>query len=292
MTLALHHDLNNDLFKKTGFNAEDFMVGAEPALERFQEVLYSLDRSVLPDFTKGLKKAMEADEDDTIEMKTVTGIKDVFVTTEKLKGLETAMEEQADWKKKGKEDSESLYGQLYGMVSEQLMDACEKQFVTSVMHSYMNQIPRMCYTLESGEIHNIALVSARAHEVIPEEVEEEEKEGADPDIMVDESLKPILDKNYPVAAQIEVIYSISQSFRRLKIDKTDEPNATDVPSEDSKEEEKDGKSDDVERQLETSWVAVFEGMLSDGTKSTDNPLHWKLIDNRPAWEFPGMNAPR
>ena len=140
--------------------------------------------------------------------------------------------------------------------------------------------------------YQIALVSARAHEVIPEEVEEEEKEGADPDIMVDESLKPILDKNYPVAAQIEVIYSISQSFRRLKIDKTDEPNATDVPSEDSKEEEKDGKSDDVERQLETSWVAVFEGMLSDGTKSTDNPLHWKLIDNRPAWEFPGMDMPR
>jgi hypothetical protein len=156
MTLALHHDLNNDLFKKTGFNAEDFMVGAEPALERFQEVLYSLDRSVLPEFTKGLKKAMEADEDDTIEVKTVTDIKDLIATTEKLKGLETAMEEQADWKKKGKEDPESLYGQLYGMVSEQLMDACEKQFVTSVMHSYMNQIPRMCYTLESGEIHNVS----------------------------------------------------------------------------------------------------------------------------------------
>ena len=156
MTLALHHDLNNDLFKKTGFNAEDFMVGAEPALERFQEVLYSLDRSVLPEFTKGLKKAMEADEDDTIEVKAVTDIKDLIATTEKLKGLETAMEEQADWKKKGKEDPESLYGQLYGMVSEQLMDACEKQFVTSVMHSYMNQIPRMCYTLESGEIHNVS----------------------------------------------------------------------------------------------------------------------------------------
>jgi hypothetical protein len=135
-------------------------------------------------------------------------------------------------------------------------------------------------------------VSARAHEVIPEEVEEEEKEKSDPDIMVDDSLKPIIDKNYPVAAQIEVIYSISQSFRRLKIDKTDEPNATDAPSGDIKEEEKDGKSDDVERQLETSWVAVFEGMLSDGTKSTDNSLHWKLIDNRPAWEFPGMDMPR
>lgn len=297
MTLALHHDLSNDLFLDNGFNVEEFMEAAEPSLERFQEVLYSLDRNVLPGFTKGLKEALEKDGDGghedegaKTEVKTVTDIKDSEATMEKVQGIETAMQGEANWKKKAEENPETLYGQLYGMVSEQLMDACEKQFVTSVMHCYMNQIPRMCYTLESGEIHNVALVSARAHEVIPKEEVDEDEKNDDNGYLVDESLTPITDKKYPVAAQIEVIYSISQSFRRLKLDEIDEGSTT--GSEKKKEEEEESKSDDDEQKLDTAWVAVFEGMLSDGPNGSDNSLRWKLIDNRPAWEFPGKDMPR
>jgi|AntRauTorckE5430_2_1112549.scaffolds.fasta_scaffold24451_1 hypothetical protein len=158
MTLALHHDLSNDLFQDNGFNVEEFMEGAEPSLERFQEVLYSLDRDVLPGFTKGLKEALEDTGDAMADVKTVTDIKDLEATIEKVKGIEKTMGDEADWKKKAEEQPNSLYGQLYGMVSEHLMDACEKQFVTSVMNCYMNQIPRMCYTLESGEIHNVSVI--------------------------------------------------------------------------------------------------------------------------------------
>ena len=54
------------------------------------------------------------------------------------------------------EDPDSLYGQLHAMVSEQLLDSCERQFKQSVLHCYMNQQPRMNYTLNSGAIQNVS----------------------------------------------------------------------------------------------------------------------------------------
>ena len=36
--------------------------------------------------------------------------------------------------------------------------------------------------------------------------------------------------------------------------------------------------------METAWVGVFEGWLDH----EHQPLTWKLVDNRPAWEYPMM----
>jgi hypothetical protein len=161
ITLALHHDLNNDLFKKNGFSIEEFMEGAEPALENFQEVLYSLDRQILPDFVKELDVITEAIEDTKVENnETQVEKSSALRTLEKLQHIEKTVKQQADWKKEAEEQPDSLYGQLYSMVSEQLLEACRLQFVSSVVNCYFNQIPRMAYTLGSGEIQSVSSVDA------------------------------------------------------------------------------------------------------------------------------------
>ncbi len=92
--------------------------------------------------------------------------------------------------------------------------------------------------------------------------------------MSDDSFSSGIEKEHPVAAQIEVIYSISQCFNRRQIDPYDNQSS---------------EIKNAEHQIETSWVAVFETILSSGSddrSTADDILRWKLIDNRPAWEFP------
>lgn len=281
MTFALHHDLNNDLFKRHDFQVEEFMEGAEPALESFQETLYSLDKSILPAFIKNLKEALEdeandAEEEgekskDSIQSIATSTFANSTMTEDKLKRMEDAVLKGSDWKKKAEEEPDSLYAELSGMISDQLLKSCESQFVMSVMSCYMNKVPRMSYELETGKISDIALLSCRAHEIVSEVDHDENKKNDDSDVMVDESLEPFVDKKYPVAAQIEVIYSISQTFAQTLI-------------EDAEEKE----TDEGSRTMETAWVAVFEGMLFDGNNGSEEKLRWKLVDNRPAWEF-GMS---
>ncbi len=144
-------------------------------------------------------------------------------------------------------------------------------------------------------------MSARVHEVIPESEEnEEENQGTSNSNkskpLVDDTLNGPIEQNYPIAAQIEVIYSISQKFKQKKIYIP----GMDTNSSDDKEQKEDSNSDsdndndsdEMEKEFDTAWVAVFEGMLTDGTKNSDDVLRWKLVDNRPAYEFPGFSLPR
>ena len=112
-------------------------------------------------------------------------------------------------------------------------------------------------------------MSARVHEIFKEDGEEETDIDHDLD---DDSLHGGIEKNNPTAAQIEVIYSISQCFKQEPVHS----------------EELEINNEEEDRTVETAWIAVFEGMLSDGTEGSEELLRWKLVDNRPAWEFPGL----
>lgn len=108
-------------------------------------------------------------------------------------------------------------------------------------------------------------------------------EGSDK-AMTDDSLSNGFEKSYPIAAQIEVIYNITQKFRRRIISPG---NVSMNASSDAGKTDEEGNtvSDDEEaEELQTAWVAVFEGLLDDGQKG-ETPLRWKLVDNRPALEF-------
>ncbi len=132
----------------------------------------------------------------------------------------------------------------------------------------------------------VALMSARAHEVPHEEkycVENQQgdnmvKEDNDKDEpMIDDSFVDDREnEKYPVIAQLEVLYTISQSFTKKKIGRDGENGVVDDNDNDN--------DNDQEHTMETAWVGVFEGWLDH----SHQPLRWKLVDNRPAWEFPMM----
>jgi len=129
--------------------------------------------------------------------------------------------------------------------------------------------------------------------------------------MVDDSFASGIDKKYPVAAQIEVIYWLSQTFRRQRVDAVDVMDGNsdgngdeDVSAKDSNvvpvvdgssdsdsanendTSSAEEKKEDEGEKFDTVWIAVFEGMLSSGGDvsdgSSEDSLRWKLIDNRPA----------
>ena len=124
-------------------------------------------------------------------------------------------------------------------------------------------------------------MSARAHEVPPEEENENNEEDIKPEIMMDDSFSNDRGEEYPVVAQIEVLYTLSQTFTRKKI------GATIMASQEVEENNDEEEKEDHEKEhtMETAWVGVFEGWLYD---KKNQPLRWKLVDNRPAWEFPAM----
>lgn len=83
--------------------------------------------------------------------------------------------------------------------------------------------------------------------------------------------EPSSEESVPVAAQVEVLYTIDETFTRPKL-----------PTEgDSTEGEKE-EGQDVSQT--TVAVGVFEGWLN-GDPSGAKELRWRLSMNRPAWEF-------
>jgi len=290
MTLALHHDLSSDLFKKYKFDAKEFLEGSEGALENFQEILYSVDKKIVMAIEEELKvgklasssTSSTSEEDDENNATPESIIEDqINVLKKKEELIQTILATQIEKKAEAEKDPDSLEGQLKNMVSQQLFEAIETQFVTNVIQCYMNDMSRLEYQLDSGEVSSATLLSARAHEVIPEETQDsrintdvendESKKDEKPEIMEDESFSNGIDKKYPVAAQLEVIYTLTQTFSRKKIGGKSEKHDSDAEEDEQKEDT-----------MDTAWVAIFEGWLENGRE----PLRWTLVNNRPAWEFP------
>lgn len=104
-------------------------------------------------------------------------------------------------------------------------------------------------------------------------VDDDMKKGeifdGDEDPMADDSFSDGIDKKYPVIAEMEVLYSVAQTFSSTPM--------LNINSEDS-----DGES---EQTISSVWVGVFEGWIRD---DGSNALQWKLVNNRPALEFSGL----
>lgn len=152
---------------KDKFQAEEFLEGSEAALENFQETLYSLDKEVLSSIKDDLNKIHEGKmsiegEDDPMESGKRNDVnellKRVQMSQEKIDQLNGVLAPHSDWKAKAEEDPDSLYGQFYRMVSDQLMEACKNQFMESVRHCFLLKVPRMDYELGSGKIQNVSFL--------------------------------------------------------------------------------------------------------------------------------------
>ena len=118
----------------------------------------------------------------------------------------------------------------------------------------------------------VALLSARAVEMSPEDNDTKKDKilDGDEDPMADVSFSNDIDKEYPVIAEMEVLYSVAQTFVAKPMLRTE-----------SEEDEEDFPNQTVN----SVWVGVFEGWIRD---NASNALQWKLVNNRPALEFPGL----
>lgn len=132
-------------------------------------------------------------------------------------------------------------------------------------------------------------MSARAHEVPPDDESDDENENRNdekPEIMVDGSLSNDSSEEdvNPICAQIEILYTISQTFSKKRLGESFRSITAINNNNNSDDDDANiDEESDKERTIESAWVGVFEGWL-DGKET----LQWKLVDNRPAWEFPVM----
>ena len=95
------------------------------------------------------------------------------------------------------------------------------------------------------------------------------KDG-DEDPMTDVSFSNETEKEYPVIAEMEVLYSVAQTFVAKPLL--------------NPESNEDGCGEN-EQMLSSMWVGMFEGWVRD---DESNEVRWKLVKNRPTSEFPGL----
>lgn len=293
MMLALYNDLNSPLFMKHGFSIEDFVAGAKPALERFHEVQVSLqedlhsddgdgegavaDESVgeregdgngnATDTPKGeeksrakfsLNKPEDASDAEAL-FQALNGIEAIGLNADG--GLMRLM--KRSWAKDAEANPDSLAAQLRDMVTREYFDAIELSSKTNCLLE-----KKLKFKAGSGEVTNLALLSARAME-LPSETERDEGDRDDSP-MSDDSLTEERIVDHPVAAQVEVLYDFEQTFKAKEGDA---------------DAEEAMKAQGLTSPRKSVLVGVFQGFLHKDPEGHDS-IRWKLALNRPAWEFP------
>lgn len=209
----------------------------------------------------------DGDDDDDDESRKMRDIQALLSGTG-MRDVERATTEE--WMKDAEDNPDGPRGRLLKMTTPEYFNMMNFVFKAT---NAMGQSANVRYVPGSTEITHMALLSARVMEIPPEPIS-----GDDVDNLTDEerekndkllnNIKPDDDYQLPVAAQVEVLYDMTQSFT------TDEPAPGMVISE---TKTVDGK-DMVTRP--TLVVAVFEGWLKGSS-----PLRWRIALNRPPWEF-------
>jgi len=169
------------------------------------------------------------------------------------------------WTKDAEADPDSLAAQLRAMVTGEYFDSIELSSKTSCLLEERNLD---AFKAESGEITNMALLSARALELPPKTARDDDDDDGTP--MTDDSLTDESLEDHPVAAQVEVLYDIEQTLRA---------NEGDANAEESM------KAQGLDIPRKSVLVGVFQGFLHKDPEGFDS-IRWKLALNRPAWEFP------
>jgi len=229
-TLALFHDLNSPHFQESNsFDVEEFMEGVGSALQNYEDVLTSLES------------------------------RDV-ITTE---GLGDGVKKR-DWKSAAKKSLDSMEKQLLDMVSSECFNALESEQRRMLTHGNN----RMYYEPETSDVKNVTLLSVRAVEMAEEDEADEERsrDDVDDDFAEDISFSDGSEKKSPIIAEMEVLYTVAQTFTAKPMFST---------------EDKKGQKG-KKQTISCAWVGVFEGLIGG---EVNDSLQWKLVKNRPALEF-------
>lgn len=302
MTLALYHDLSSPLLQKDLFSITDFMEGIEPAIENYEEVLTSLESrdlshsSTVHDNDPSITEEEQDLKDDASIVENVVNDKTIDdgadTNNEDKKQWENQLfanlsamadegnailKKQLNWKDIAISRKDSLEGELYNMVSEECFDNIQKDPRRILLHANR----RMTYQENTGEIKNVALISAKAMEVLPDDLDDSDKKlssGEDP------SFADGIEQSLPVVAEMEVLYSIAQTFQTKPIITE---NLVSADNNEKETDDDDKETDNNEVTVNSVWVAVLHGWLR-GDPRGNKELQWKLVNNRPAVEFAGI----
>jgi hypothetical protein len=268
LTYALFHEVHNPLFAKHRLDLEEFVSAVGPALENFHDVLGRL-RNDLPDSLKDVKKDLDEKlklSDDEI-LKSSNGLN----LTEALLGVNL-------WRRQAEQDPNSLAGMLSRMSTDACFDAL---FYTSKLDVLGRTHGSLVY--QDSVVNDVALLSARAALLRDPESEINEFQATDE-----------LTKDYPVGAQMDVLFEVTHTFKPIpppvateKAETESTAGATASPSDQSASPDPDAPApaDGTPPPLEVTnlAVAIFEGWLHKGPTRR---LQWKLALIREAFEFP------
>ena len=296
MMLSLFHELQNPLFKK--FDPSQFLAGLVPALENFHNVSSALENE-LHEINQRVPSNSELETNEKKsdhKEETAHDTTEEFgaVTKEEKESLLSALRVMAkkdDFESKPKKDAEaildyewmtearnhpdSLAGQLSRMVTKELFQINQLSSKTAFL--LQNQSRNMFFREGSCEVNNVALLSARA--VLFKEKEGSKSEDNKKVVREYEAVDDYIENDYDesesqIAAQLEVLYDVTQEFTVREPDDSSFSTAS------------NSSNDENSTQTTIVSVVTIEGWLHGGPD--DGQLRWKLTSYRPPYEFPGI----
>jgi hypothetical protein len=284
--LSLFHDMQNPLFKQNKFDVSEFLEGVGPALENFHNKAGALENQLhninIGEEDKSSEEAKNQGEDGSkSEAHSVNdAMSDVSIPP--LGGLfpedvgsGVSKILNHDWMDDAKGDPESLAGQLSNMVSEELFQIHQVSSKTQFL--LKNHARNIKFQEGSCSVNNVCLLSARTFLCREKEAEADVDTPGPRYEMLDSDAEDGGDegKRVGVAAQMEVLYDVTQEFT-IEL----APAALD---EETGEEVEKVKPETLQTTIVS--VATLEGWLQGGP---DGELRWRLALYRPAFEFPGI----
>jgi hypothetical protein len=277
ITFSLFHNLQDPLFQKHKWDAQEFVAAVGPALENFHDNI-GLLRNQLPDHIlretrerEEKEKAAEAEASSSSSSPEEGEEKDV---PSESSSLTEALLGTNFWRQQAEEDPDSTAGQLSRMTTDVGLDAF---YYTSKLDTIGQSSKNVEYVSGSCNIHQVALLNARALEIWPEYTGEFTEFAASE-----------MPEDPPIAAQMDVLYEVTQTYKRTignaaiaEAAGDEEGTVTATPAEQNDDEKEEEKMETVSFTI--LIVAVLEGWLHKGPEKA---LRWKVAFLRDASEFP------
>lgn len=314
MMLSLFHDLQNPLFKKYKFGPNQCLEGLVPALENFHNVSSALENELHEISQRILyNDKNEVDKLERIDKTTNETIDELgVVTKEEKESLLSALEVMTEndefdskqkkvaeailnheWMNEARNHPDSLAAQLSRMVTKELFQINQLSSKTAFL--LQNQSRNISFREGSCRVNNVALLSARTCLF-------KEKEGSSSEGKIDgkkivteyeavdyEFENDFHESSTAVAAQLEVLYDVTQEFVVKNASLSDAKGTEEELSDDRSQASKLNPTlSDNETSTQTTIVSVatIEGWLHRGPDN--GQLRWKLASYRPPYEFPGI----
>jgi hypothetical protein len=302
MMLSLFHDLQNPLLRKHEFDPKQFLHGVGPALENFHDIAGALENSLhsisIEDDNDDndnegddINKDKKNDSDDSVKINGMTKKEnEAILSTINMLQKQMSLEDKRassilkkDWMEDAKKDDDGLAGRMSRMLTKELFDINQLSAKTAFLLQNNNR--KLRFQEGSCTVNNVALLSARAFLCV-EQDQDDNEDGTDalssPKYEIVQYDEEEGEKRKPsagVAAQMEILYDVTQHFTSEKQSLSDgESEEVSSSSRSNGKEEEDSETTIVS-------VATLEGWLHGGP---EGELRWRLALHRPAFEFPGI----